>query len=600
MSNLIGELKRRNVFKVGLAYVIVGWVVLQFIDVSAQILDLPKWFGKALYVLLIAGFPVSLVLAWAYEITPQGLKKTKEVDRKKSIAPKTGQKLNYVIIAGLALALGYFLWERQWGGPVNEVAGAREASIAVLPFADLSPGRDQEYFADGISEEILNVLAKIPTMKVAGRTSSFQFKGKNEDLRAIGQQLNVAHVLEGSVRKDANRVRITVQLISADNGFHLWSETYDRELTDVFAIQDQISKAVADALQVQLGSGEGVKPETSNLEAYSLYLRARQYLHSRGADNLDKAAKLFEAVVILDPQFSSAWSGMSRAYGLLPAYLVNSPETNALYKKGKHAAERALEINAQNAEAYSGLSYINFAELDWAAADKNNTMAITLAPNDAEIANFAGDYYRFTGDRANAFKWEGRALELDPLHVVNVWDYAYTHNDFSLYEEGLLYADQALKMDPGFALSFVYQVKANLLINLKRFDEARQLIKTIEERSGNPFLILDLKAFVASGEGDRRQLRAILSEMENMVRQGTGTPGYLYLYFFALGDFDKGLEYYRRAYDILDPALVGVPGFVPENYTNDPAIIAKMELPGMKELFDLRRRNRAAGNGPLS
>jgi TolB-like protein len=437
MKSLFAELKRRNVFKVGIAYIIVGWVVLQFIDVSAQILELPKWFGKAIFILVIAGFPISLLLAWAYEITPQGLKKTKEVDKKKSITPKTGQKLNYVIMAGLVLALGYFVWERFAAAPPDQAGGPREASIAVLPFADLSPGADQGYFADGISEEILNVLAQIPSIKVAGRTSSFQFKGKNEDLRVIGDQLGVANVLEGSVRKEANRVRITVQLISAKDGFHIWSQTYDRELNDIFTIQDQISKSVADALQVELGLVEGKKAETSNLEAYSLYLRARQFLHARGTDNLEKAAKLFEAVVILDPNFSAAWSGMARADSLIPGYSVAAVDSARYFERARQAAETAKTLNPDNAEAFSALNYVQMLTFDWSGAEASNQKAIGLSPNDAEIANFAGDYYRITGDFANSRIWEERAYELDPLHAVNTVDLSQLDWDQDRYDQAI-------------------------------------------------------------------------------------------------------------------------------------------------------------------
>ncbi|MHA1543631.1 MAG: tetratricopeptide repeat protein, partial [Alphaproteobacteria bacterium] len=388
MNNFFAELKRRNVVRVGIAYAVVAWVIMQFLDVVAPLMGLPDVFQKGVLVLLAVGAPIALLLSWAYEVTPEGVMKTKEVDASKSITHGTGQKINKLIIAGLALVIAFFVYDKFIAAtPINlDSGGAREASIAVLPFTDMSPAGDQQYFGDGIAEEILNVLAKNTDMKVAGRTSSFKFKGQNENLQLIAQQLNVDHILEGSVRKDGDKIRVTVQLIAADDGFHLWSETYDRNLVDIFAIQDEISQAVAEAMQVQLGTGGEVSsPQTiASAEAYSLYLQGMQYLHARGSENLEKAAKFLEVVTILDPGFDPAWAAMARAYGLLPTYQVASgPEVLINFEKGKTAALQALVINPQNAQAYSALNYINIYQLNWTEAEKNNLMATTLAPNDA-------------------------------------------------------------------------------------------------------------------------------------------------------------------------------------------------------------------------
>ncbi len=540
MNNFFAELKRRNVVRVAIAYVVVSWVILQFVDIIQDPMALPDWFQKVTIVFLGIGLPIALLLSWAYEVTPEGVKKTEEVDKSKSITHGTGHRINKLIVGALVLALAFITYDKMIAPSPVTISGDREASIAVLPFTDMSPKGDQEYFSDGIAEEILNVLAKIPGLKVAGRTSSFKFKGQNENLQLIAEQLNVDHILEGSVRKDGTRIRVTVQLIAADDGFHLWSETYDRELVDIFAIQDEISAAVAEAMKIQLGTGDdtAVVQRVSNAEAYSLYLRGRQFLHARGTENLQKAGKIFEAVTVLDPDFGPAYAALSRTYGLLPTYEIGSGDTEQICRKGKAAAYRALALNPQDAEAYSGLSFINFSQLDWAEAEKNNLMATTLAPNDAEIANFAGDYYRFIGDVENGIKWEGRALELDPLHAVNSWDLAYAYYEAGRPGEGLPFAENAISVDANF--EYLYQIVTYIYADLGRFDEARAAIRAAEVVSNTPAFITDLKTYLALREGNTEQVRANLVEMEALVNKGQMSPSRLVGYYLDIGELEKG------------------------------------------------------------
>jgi TolB-like protein len=266
MPKFIEEIKRRNVFKVAVVYIIAGWLTMQVVDVMFPALNIPDWFTSAIAALVIIGFPFALIFAWAFEMTPEGIKLEKDVDRSESITSQTSKKLNGTIIAILAVALGFMLVDKflltdDASEATGEIAAVDiKPSIAVLPFVNMSDDKDNEYFSDGLSEELLNLLAKIPALHVAGRTSSFQFKGTNEDLRLIGEKLNVANVLEGSVRQSGTKLRITAQLINADTGYHLWSETYDRELTDVFAIQDEIAANVVSALRLTLLGEDIPKP----------------------------------------------------------------------------------------------------------------------------------------------------------------------------------------------------------------------------------------------------------------------------------------------------------------------------------------------------
>jgi len=292
-------------------------------------LRLPEWTATFVTVLVIIGFPLALIFAWAFELTPEGLKKEKDVDRSQSITHITGRKLDFIIMAVMVLALGYFAFDKFVLDPSRDAelvqttteaiteqavesgsAETADQSIAVLAFADLSPEGDQEYFSDGISEEILNVLAQIPGLQVTSRSSAFSFKGKGVDIPTVAKQLGVAKVLEGSVRKSGKRIRITAQLIDASNGFHLWSETYDRELDDIFAVQDEIATAISDALKVKLaldtGVVEAVHPaiiKAANTDAYEAYLRGRQLIHRRGRERLEDAVRHLERSLRLDNNF---------------------------------------------------------------------------------------------------------------------------------------------------------------------------------------------------------------------------------------------------------------------------------------------------------
>ena len=317
--SFFNELNRRNVTRVAMAYAVVSWVALQFLDVVAPLMGLPEVFQKGVLVLLVIGFPIALVLSWAYEVTPDGVKKTEDVDRSASLTHGTGQKINLLVIVGLVLAVGLLLLDKfkpATEAPVVEVVPAAETvqpSIAVLPFSDLSSEGDQEYFADGLSEEILNVLVRVADLTVASRTSSFQFKDEELGLPDIAAKLGVTYVLEGSVRKAGESIRVTGQLIEARTDRHLWSETYDRELSteNLFSIQDEIAKAIVEALRVELGiSRDGlvvgpVAVSTDNLSAYDTFLRGRDIFHGRRQlSDIAESIVLFETVTAEDPNFA--------------------------------------------------------------------------------------------------------------------------------------------------------------------------------------------------------------------------------------------------------------------------------------------------------
>ena len=379
MTSFWVELKRRNVVRVAIAYAIVSWLLLQVADVVLDNIEAPAWVFQAILLLLVIGFPVAIIFAWAFELTPEGLKKEKDVDRSESITNITGRKLDFVIIGVLVVAVGFLLLDKiylsEGDTAADEVIATERQSIAVLPFVNMSPDPDQEYFSDGLSEEILNLLAKIPDLKVIGRTSSFAFKGKNQDLRIIGQTLGVRTLLEGSVRKSGNEVRVTVQLIDASDGTHIWSETYNRTLNDIFAVQDDVAAAIIDALQMHISAIPTRGRPTDNTEAYALFLKARAFVSD---GRFDESEETLLSAIELDPKFAEAhellaykhWihSEQQRAYEAAAKALAIDPNlvlAQAVYQQAKigthlagvEAFERAVREQPGNPALIQPLSW---------------------------------------------------------------------------------------------------------------------------------------------------------------------------------------------------------------------------------------------------
>ena len=358
--SLFEELKRRNVIRVGVLYLVAAWLLLQLTDVLSSLLPVPESTGSLVFLLLVLGFFPVVIFAWVFEMTPDGLKREVDIDRSQSVTPETGKKINTVIVVLLVLAIGGMIADRlipeasvdtevavvdvvETPAPVDNQTDDR--SIAVLPFADLSQNRDQQYFTDGLSEELLNLLVRVDDLRVASRTSSFSYRDSTLDIPEISKALNVGHILEGSVRKDGDRIRITVQLIEAGTDTHLWSENFDRELTDIFAIQDEIANAIVNALTGELGmAGEKavtVEVATENLDAYELYLKARELFIAR--EQLPESIRLFRRAVELDPEFARAWAGLAAAEGVAEEWIFDDDIDHI--PLAIEAAEKALSLN---------------------------------------------------------------------------------------------------------------------------------------------------------------------------------------------------------------------------------------------------------------
>lgn len=454
------ELKRRNVFRAVIAYVVLGWILLQVSTNLEEALELPAWFDAVVTALLVIGLPVVAVFSWIYEITPEGLLKTEDVPEEQSITPRTARRLDVFTAVGVVVLIGLVLTDRFTGSPVESAAektaavetqdtGApateRDTSIAVLPFVAMTDSKDDEYFADGLSEELLNVLAKIKGLKVAGRTSSFYYKGKNEDLRTIAAALGVANILEGSVRRSGDRIRVTAQLIKADDGFHVWSETYDRESGDIFQIQDEISNNVAQALQAEfLGTNVQSSPRAANsAEAENLYLIAQAAIAARNLPDIRRARDLYGQASILDPANPKYLAGFAHAVALQYWNFRDISSTEAIREAGE-AIEKAMNLGSPSADTLAVAGLVE--ELR------------ALALNDQSAKQKALDYYQ-------------RAVQTEPNNILALQWLASIYLDIREPEKSKLYFERVVELDPLNTLSLAGL--ANALTAMGRLDEAR-------------------------------------------------------------------------------------------------------------------------------
>jgi len=445
--NFFGELKRRNVFRVGIAYGIASWVILQIIDVVFPIIELPEWAPKLILAILAVGLVPALIFAWAFELTPEGLKKEKEVDRSQSITNKTGRKLDFGIIGILLVGIGFLLVDRQSENSPPPAIAEMEIikSIAVLPFVNMSSDAEQDYFSDGITEEILNSLAAVKELKVAGRTSSFAFKGQNDDLRKIGDTLGVEHILEGSVRKSGTKVRITAQLIQVQDGFHMWSDTYDRELDDIFAIQDEIANEILVQLRAQLLDEDlaALESQRTNAQAYEWYLLAKQRIYGRTRLNIESAAALLDQAIALDPDYAPAYAqrGIAtlllsdRNYGVTP-----QPDAQA---KGETFIRRSLELDPELAEGWAGLGlYYSNEAAKHELAIEALTRALDLNPNLIDASNWLYVTFTETGNVAAGLEIVEDMVDRDPLYRPAFGNSINTYGQYGYYEKGWALIDQ--------------------------------------------------------------------------------------------------------------------------------------------------------------
>lgn len=605
------ELKRRNVFRMGIAYIVVAWVLLQAIDFALDIISAPNWVLQVFLLAAVVGLPLVLIFSWVFEMTPEGIKLESQIKPEDSVTQHTSHKLDRTIITFLAFAVVLLLGERFIGGndegvsaPANKAITEQPAttdqvvdsgirSVAVLPFINMSSDPEQEYFSDGLSEELLNRLTQNEQLRVAARTSSFQFKGQTLDIGEIGRQLNVDNILEGSVRKAANRLRITAQLIQVNTGFHLWSETYEREMDDVFAIQDDISLAITKALEAELGAQaprKNKKP-TENLEAYQLYLQARFLLAKRGGDNILEAIELFGQATALDESFSEAWSGMAFAYSLVSGYTMKTSSAEAR-DKGMEAAGNASRINPDNAEAYMALGWLQ-AIMDWniSVARENMEKAYQLAPNNVDIVNIYGDFLTMYGDFEKALQIEHEAIALDPLAAVHYSDLAFLMLVLNRIDAALEPALTSSRLAPDSSVR--HDPLIMTLIRLNRYEEAIEAIQLAKLKPDtNAGYINTWWSFLYYQQGDRENLRKKLEErLEDLDSDSDYYSSFITgMLTMWLDGVSAAMPHFQKSYELREFSLSWPEYFyLPERVSNDPAWLEFWQQPGLAELIQTRR-----------
>ncbi len=559
---LLAELKRRQVFKVAAVYGAVAFAVLQAADIAFPRIGLPDWTVTFVVALAAIGLPIALVLAWALEMTPEGVKKTdpaKSGELEAIVAQPARNRWPAGILAAVAvILLGTGVWWvfRDTGATaVTASDAASSRSIAVLPFVNMSGDPENEYFSDGLAEELINVLTEIEGLKVAARTSAFSFKGKNTDVREIGEALGVGNVLEGSVRKSGDRVRITAQLIQTNDGFHLWSETYDRQLDDIFAIQEEIADAIAEEMELTLGS-EGRRAverrRTDDLAAYDLYLLGRHNWATRSESGLIAARRYFEQAIERDSTFARAWAGLANVYDALP-WWTDFPIDEAS-SKGKAAARRAIELDPLSGEAHAAMAVLAF-EFDWdfGEAERYFTRALELDPDFSSANLWYSQLLYYTGRFDEAREYVARSLELDPLSMLNNYSAASFHAFKGEFDQAFSFYERGEGIE---AAANVMIEHAGMLAHVGDHAAAADMYELWAETAGytQPQLARELVAGVAYPGARERSLDAL----KRLRAEMTTDPFNWVVPLVQLGEYERAVELLERLYAERSPTLITI------------------------------------------
>jgi len=554
-QHFFAELKRRRVFRVMAVYGATAFVLLQVADLLAEGMGLSDSILRVTTFLVLIGFPVAIVLAWAFESTPDGVQRTTEAapgELKEIIAAPISQRwpAGVMALVGMAALLAGVWYMGRQSAPASSAdltaAGPSAASIAVLPFVNMSDDASNEYFSDGISEELLNLLAKIPQLQVAARTSSFSFKDQNLEIPEIADRLNVAHVLEGSVRKSDDQVRITAQLIRADDGFHLWSETWDRTLDDIFAIQDEIASDVAEQLQITL-LGAAPTVEETDPKAYALFLQARQLALQATAEGYERSNSLYEEALEIEPEYAAAWAGLASNYRLQAGFLGVIPLDEG-YSLAREAANRALAIDPDYAPAYAVLGQIAGSyDNDLVAAAKQMGRALELDPTNPDIISSAVGLADGLGRLDEAIALREYIVVHDPVNAFAHTDLANSYAVAGQLDESIASMRTALSLSPGSSWNH-YSIGVLLLLK----GEPVEALQEIERESAEVWRMIGLPmAYHALGQAEESD--TALAELIDKYELG-GAYNIAYVLAFR-GETDRAFEWLDKAVQYKDPGL---------------------------------------------
>jgi TolB-like protein/Tfp pilus assembly protein PilF len=557
--SFFAELKRRNVYKVAVAYAVIAWLLIQVATQIFPFFEIPNWAVRLVVLVLIAGFPVALVFSWAFEITPEGIVRETDAELGKSITHHTGKKVVAITIV-LAIVASGLLAFRLFGpklvAPRHDASPARtevataipEKSIAVLPFDSLSEDKSNAYFAEGVQDEILTRLAKVADLKVISRTSTQHLKSVPDDLPQIAKQLGVAHVLEGSVQKANDQIRVNVQLINALTDTHLWAETFDRKLTDIFAVESEIAKTITDTLQAKLSGSEqhaiAARP-TENTEAHQLYLKGRFFWNKRTANDLKKSIEYFEQAIAADPNYALAYAGIADAYVWLPGYTAGTPQD--CYPKAKAAATKALQLDDSLAEAHTTLALaIWLYDFDASQAIREFQRAIELNPNYA-IAHqqYGNNTLSALGRFDDAIAEGKRAVELDPLSLVINTDMGSDYYYARRYDEAIAQLHKTLEMDPGF---YIAHLVLGQILDAKG-DRDAAIVECEKARALNDDpSVLGVLARAHGLSGNKMEAEKILDHLKKLSKERYVSAYSFALVYLGLGDKEEALRWLEQSY----------------------------------------------------
>jgi TolB-like protein/tetratricopeptide (TPR) repeat protein len=557
--SFFAELKRRNVYKVAVAYAVIAWLLIQIATQVFPFFEIPNWAVRLVVLVLVAGFPVALVFSWAFEITPEGIVRETDVEPGKSITHHTGKKVVAITIV-LAIVASGLLAFRLFGPklvvPRHDASPARtevaraipEKSIAVLPFDSLSEDKSNAYFAEGVQDEILTRLAKVADLKVISRTSTQHLKSVPDDLPQIAKQLGVAHVLEGSVQKANDQIRVNVQLINALTDTHLWAETFDRKLTDIFAVESEIAKTITDTLQAKLSGSEqhaiAARP-TENTEAHQLYLKGRFFWNKRTANDLKKSIEYFEQAIAVDPNYALAYAGIADAYVWLPGYTAGAPRD--CYPKAKAAATKALQLDDTLAEAHTTLALaIWLYDFDASQAIMEFQRAIELNQNYAIAHQQYGNNTLSALGRFDDAIGEGkRAVELDPLSLVINTDMGSDYYYARRYDEAIAQLHKTLEMDPGF---YIAHLVLGQVLDAKG-DRDAAIVECQKARALNDDpSVHGVLARVHGLSGNKMEAEKILDHLKKLSKERYVSAYSFALVYLGLGDKEEALRWLEQSY----------------------------------------------------
>jgi len=537
---LVSELRRRNVLRMLVLYVVAAWLFMQVAEVLIDLAKLPDWIGTTTLWLLAVGFPIALIFSWFYEITPEGVSLEKDVDPAESITHVTGRRLDFLVISLLCAGLILFAYDKWWISPPPE------QTIAVLPFVNMSDDASNEYFSDGISEEILNLLAQVPDLRVTSRSSAFSFKGQNLDVPTMAARLNVAHVLEGSVRKSGNQLRITAQLVEVDTDTHLWSKTYDREWKNVFAIQDDIAAAVVDALKITL-LGEKPRSTQTDPEAYALYLQAGRIIGQFTAEGFKQAETFLTQALEIDPDYAAAWGVLGYVYMWGTGAFGLRPMDEGL-ELSRHAIQRELAIDPQSGPAYAGLADLDFYDRDFEAASQHLQQALALNPRGdrAYILHTTARLNTMLGRLDEALDLHRQAIALNPANSEAHFLLGTTLYYADRLDEAADSFQMALSLNPGGiahqSLGFVLLAQGDAPAALEAMelepDDRRRLHGT---------------AIVQHVLGDAKASDAALQALIECCAAGMAAQ--VAEVYASRGEIDNAFDWLERAYDNRDGGI---------------------------------------------